>query len=97
MLDPEAVKRDSEAIIRRAGGDMCDCLPFLERDAKPRELDAVVRRTLILNAMLQIYFKAPVAVIKDWITRNRLTVGALKYGGGSQHRFNHSSADRLRQ
>ncbi len=71
-IDPEAVKRDSEAIIRRAGGDICDWLPFLDRDAKPRELDAVVRRALILNAMLQIYFKAPVAVIKDWITRNGL-------------------------
>jgi hypothetical protein len=71
-LDPEAVKRDSEAIVRRAGGDICDWLPFLDRDAKPRELAAVVRRALILNAMLQIYFKAPVAVIKDWITRNGL-------------------------
>jgi hypothetical protein len=72
MLDPIAVKRDSEAIIRRAGGDICDWLPFLDRNAKPRELNAVVRRALILNALLQIYFKAPVAVIKDWITRNGL-------------------------
>jgi len=71
-VDPEAVKRDSEAIIRRAGGEICDWLPFLDRDAKPRDLEAVVRRALILNAMLQIHFKAPVAVIKDWITRNGL-------------------------
>src|SRR5688572_1751341 len=71
-IDPETVKRDSEAIIRRAGGDICDWLPFLDREAKPRELDGVVRRALILNAMLQIYFKAPVAVIKEWITRNGL-------------------------
>ena len=58
-IDPEAVKRDSEAIIRRTGGEICDWLPFLDRDAKPREVEAVVRRALILNAMLQIYFKAP--------------------------------------
>jgi hypothetical protein len=71
-IDPETVKRDSEAIIRDAGGEICDWLPFLNEDHKPRELDAVVRRALILNAMLQIYFKAPIAVIKDWITVNGL-------------------------
>lgn len=72
-IDAEAVKRDSEAIIRRAGGEICDWLPFLDDAHRPRALDAVVRRALILNAMLQIYFKAPVAFIKDWITRNGLT------------------------
>lgn len=71
-IEPEAVKRDSEAIIRGAGGDICDWLPFLDRDANPRELDAVIRRALILNAMLQIYFNAPIAVIKDWISCNGL-------------------------
>jgi hypothetical protein len=69
-IDPDAVKRESEAIIRRAGGQICDWLPALDTDHKPRDLGAVVRRALILNAMLQIYFKAPIAVIKDWITRN---------------------------
>lgn len=71
-IDPEAVKRDSEAIIRRAGGEICDWLPFLDSDTKPREVGAVVRRALILNAMLQIYFKAPIEAIKDWINLNGL-------------------------
>jgi hypothetical protein len=71
-IDPITVKRDSEAIIRCAGGEICDWLPYLERAAKPRELEAVVGRALILNAMLQIYLKAPIAVIKAWITRNGL-------------------------
>jgi hypothetical protein len=71
-IDPEAVKRDSEAIIRRAGGEICDWLPCIERADKPRELEAVVRRALILNAMLQIFFNAPIAVIKDWIIENGL-------------------------
>ena len=71
-IDLDAVKRETEAIIRRAGGEICDWLPILDRDAKPRDLAAVVSRALILNAMLQIYFKAPIAAIKDWITRNGL-------------------------
>jgi hypothetical protein len=71
-IDPDAVKRESETVIRRAGGQICDWLPVLDRDAEPRELSAVVDRALILNAMLQIYFRAPVAVIKDWIARNGL-------------------------
>jgi hypothetical protein len=72
-IEPDAVKRESEAIIRRAGGEICDWLPVLDREGQSRDLGAVVRRALILNAMLQIYFKAPIAFIKDWITRNGLT------------------------
>ena len=71
-LDPNAVKRESEAIIRRAGGEICDWLPVLDRGAPTRDVGAVVRRALILNAMLQIGFQAPIAVIKDWINRNGL-------------------------
>jgi Domain of unknown function (DUF4272) len=72
-IEPDAVKRASEAIIRRAGGEICDWLLVLDREGQSRDLGAVVRRALILNAMLQIYFKAPIAFIKDWITRNGLT------------------------
>ncbi len=72
-IDPEAVKRESETIIRRAGGEICDWLPVLDSKAQPRDIGAVVRRALILNAMLQVYFKAPIAIVKDWLTRNGLT------------------------
>lgn len=71
-LNPETVKRESETIIQKAGGQICDWLPMLDRDAGPRELFAVVRRALILNAMLQIYFKAPVDIIRNWIEQNGL-------------------------
>jgi len=73
-FNPEAIKRESEAIILEAGGQTCDWLPLLDADAKPRDLNAVVRRGLILNAMLQISFKAPVPFIKDWIINNGLAI-----------------------
>jgi hypothetical protein len=72
VVDPIDVKKQSETVIRRFGGQICDWLPVLDRDAQPRDLDSVVRRALVLNALLQIYFKAPIAFIKDWITRNAL-------------------------
>lgn len=71
--DPATLKGDSESIIRRAGGEVCDWLPPLAADLTPRRQDAVVRRALILNAMFQIYMRAPIAVIRDWITRNGLS------------------------
>ncbi len=71
-LNPQIVKSESEAIILRAGGEICDWLPILDGDAQPRKLAAVVRRALILNALLQIHFEAPVEVIRDWIERHGL-------------------------
>jgi hypothetical protein len=71
-IDPQAIKRESEAIILKAGGQILDWLPHLEREDEPRDLRAVVRRALILNAMVQIWFKAPIEVISDWITQNGL-------------------------
>ena len=72
MINPHAIKRESEAIILDAGGQICDWLPVLDREGDPRTLDAVVRRALILNAMLQIYFKAPTEFISGWINQNGL-------------------------
>ena len=71
-VDPQAVKKESEQIILRAGGQICDWLPFIERK-NIRPADEIIGRALILNAMLNIHFKAPVHVIEDWITRNKLT------------------------
>lgn len=69
-IDPSASKAESESIIRAYGGQICDWLPVLELRVQPRDVDAIVRRALILNALLQIYFKAPVALVRDWIDRN---------------------------
>jgi hypothetical protein len=71
-LDPILVKRESERIILNARGDICDWLPHLDNDRQPRSRLVVARRALILNAMLQIYFKAPTDIIRDWIERNGL-------------------------
>jgi hypothetical protein len=71
-LNPQAVKKESEEIILRAGGQICDWLPHIERK-KLRSRDEIVARALVLNAMLQIHFGAPTEVIEDWIERNDLT------------------------
>jgi len=41
-------------------------------DAPGRDADAAARRALVLNAMLQIAFKAPISVIREWIASNGL-------------------------
>src|SRR5687767_4054514 len=67
-IDTEAIKRDNEAIIRMHGGQICDWLPSPDPDAPQRDVGAVARRALILNAMLQVAFKAPIPIIKRWIS-----------------------------
>jgi hypothetical protein len=69
MIDPQQVKADSERIILEAGGRICEWIPFLDVRT-PRTLDAIVGRALVLNAMLQIAFKAPTNIIKDWLDNN---------------------------
>lgn len=71
-IDFELVKRENEAMIRAHGGETCDSLPLLDDDALARDAQAAARRALVLNAMLQISFKAPIAVVRDWIASNGL-------------------------
>ena len=59
-------KKRSEAKIIAAGGRICDWLPILERRGL-RSREDIVSRALILNALLNIYFGAPVSVIAKWI------------------------------
>lgn len=71
-VDPQAVKKESETIILRAGGQICDWLPIIEsKSTRPSE--EIIGRALILNAMLNIHFNAPVRVIDDWVSRNNLS------------------------
>ena len=72
MIDAEQVKRDNEAIILEHGGQICDWLPVHEPDLPSRDGAAAARRALVLNAMLQIAFKAPIAIIARWIADNGL-------------------------
>jgi hypothetical protein len=74
-VDPRKVKSSSESIIRAAGGLICDHLPHLDK-TNIRGQEEVIDRGLVLFAMLQLYFGAPTAVIRDWINENNLS-GAL--------------------
>ncbi len=70
-IDTDEIKRDSEAAVLEAGGKICDWLPYVEF-TKIREVEEVVARALILNAMLNIHFQAPTEIIGDWINRHNL-------------------------
>ena len=71
-IDCELIKRENEALIRAHGGEICDWLPSPDQDTPARDAQAAARRALVLNAMLQIAFKAPISVIRQWIASNGL-------------------------
>jgi hypothetical protein len=68
----DQVKHDSEQKVLAAGGQICDWLPHIEF-TKLRTNEEVLNRALILNAMLNIAFKAPIDIIKDWIEKHELS------------------------
>lgn len=70
-LNPEQVKAESEQIILSVGGKTLETLPELTRTrVRPRE--EIIDRALVMNAMLQLYFEAPVEIIDGWIYENGL-------------------------
>ncbi|MBY0271318.1 MAG: DUF4272 domain-containing protein [Burkholderiales bacterium] len=71
-VDPITVKAESETAIRSAGGKICDWLPCLDR-AELRPADEIIGRALVMNALLNIYFKAPIPVVAEWILKHGLT------------------------
>lgn len=71
-IDPLEIKRESEKIILNAGGDILDWLPTLD-PVKPRTLDDVIKRALVLNAMYQLHINAPKYYIANWLEENDLT------------------------
>ena len=93
-IDTEAIKRDNEAIIRRHGGEICDWLPWPDPDAPQRDVQAVARRALVLSAMLQIAFKAPIPIIKRWISANGLEADLVE---SERAILNKSNADLTEQ
>lgn len=68
-----AAKARSEQRIARAGGRICEWLPILER-GQMRSQEEVIARALIMNALLNIHFKAPIPIIKNWIEAQGLTL-----------------------
>ena len=71
-IDVQAVKKENEAIILQAGGRICDWLPSPDATSPLRDPQAIARRTLVVHAMLQIAFQAPVPFIRQWIRENGL-------------------------
>lgn len=68
MIDPIAIKSESERIILDCGGRICDWLPHLDV-CEPRSQEAIIGRALVMLGMLQIYFKAPTKLIREWIAK----------------------------
>ncbi|WP_125205893.1 DUF4272 domain-containing protein [Capsulimonas corticalis] len=71
-IDIPAIKAHSEKLVRAAGGETLDWLPYIERNS-PRPQSDLIARALILNALVNIAYGAPIPVIKKWITDNGLT------------------------
>ncbi|MCL1993102.1 MAG: DUF4272 domain-containing protein [Spirochaetes bacterium] len=72
-MKPEDVKKESEKIILEKGGEVLDWLPVMERGGAARSNEELINRALILNALVNIYFQAPIHIIKDWIDAHNLT------------------------
>lgn len=70
-INPAQVKAHSEQLILQAGGRVCDWLPTIERQ-QPRGQADLIGRALVLNALVNIAFSAPISAIKNWIDANGL-------------------------
>lgn len=71
-IDLLAVKARSEQIILRAGGRVNPALPLIGR-RKPRSQEELIGRALVMNALINIAFQAPIPVIRDWIAAHELS------------------------
>ncbi|WP_052695119.1 DUF4272 domain-containing protein [Hymenobacter sp. AT01-02] len=67
----QGVKTDSEAKVLALGGRICDWLPLLDAP-ELREVAEVCGRMSVLNALINISFQAPVAVISAWLAQENL-------------------------
>jgi len=72
LLNPDSIKKKNEKIILKYGGEICNWLGVIEMNKEIRSLNEIIERSLILNAMLNIYFKAPISIINNWIINNEL-------------------------
>ena len=78
-MNPTEVKKESEKLILDRGGEILDWLPILERTENMRSNAELIDRALILNALINIYFEAPVPVIKGWIEQYGLVSSLSEY------------------
>jgi hypothetical protein len=75
MIEAIATKMRSEAEILSLQGAVCDWLPTLELP-RPRSVEGVVDRALVLHGMLQLAFGAPTSAISFWLENEGL-IGSL--------------------
>ena len=70
-VDPFLVKDQTDEKLQNLGIRVPSWLPAIEQ-SEMRGLDQLVGRALTMNALLAIYFGAPIPVIKTWIHNNGL-------------------------
>lgn len=90
VIDPEEVKATSERIILQAGGRVCDWLPLLDNPS-PRSQADLIGRSLVLNALINIAFGAPIPIIRGWIAAN----GAMSHVSFNEQALLLKNADDL--
>ena len=71
-MDLNKIKTENEKIILRLNGEVCDWLPSCELTTM-RSPQEIIDRALIMNAMINIAFNAPIEDIKKYINNNNLT------------------------
>lgn len=64
-------KTESEAKVLALDGRICDWLPLLDAPAL-RDVTQVRERMSVLNALINISFQAPIAVIREWLGQENL-------------------------
>ena len=73
-IDPDNIKKESEALILKAGEEICSWLPIIGlEEVKPRLPRNIANRALILSALVNASFGAPLSLLKTWLERNNLT------------------------
>jgi hypothetical protein len=70
-VNPSRVKRSSEEQLRALGARTCDWLPIIDHTT-PRDSKDIAARALVLDGLVQIYFRAPIDFIENWISQNGL-------------------------
>ncbi len=72
-INPDNIKKESEALILKAGGEICSWLPIIElEEIKPRSARDIANRALVLHAFVNASFGAPLSVLKAWLEKNNL-------------------------
>lgn len=65
------IKADNDALLKERGYKVNDWLPFIER-LDMKNLEEIKGRMAVMNALINISFEAPVAIIRAWIEKHNL-------------------------